>query len=268
MTRGMRVESVFAVKGVALLSRSERRRLAERKWRRNSSSLARRQERVNTFNGIAEMLGELFDPRSDFTIEEHFRPHWSQAGAIVFITFRANDSIPRQVLQRWEREKRDWIHRLGHTGHWSDVLPTLESREQVQFKRHFNRCREEFLDGCHGKCMLRQPELAKIVADSLMHFDGDRYRMGDFVVMPNHVHLLAAFPTEGAMKGQCDSWLHYTAFQINKRSGQKGKFWQQEPFDHLVRSIRQYEYLRRYISENPAKARLEPGHYYFRRFGA
>ena len=69
------------------------------------------------------------------------------------------------------------------------------------------------------------------------------------------------------MKGQCDSWLHYTAFQINKRSGQKGKFWQQEPFDHLVRSIRQYEYLRRYISENPAKARLEPGDYYFRRFG-
>jgi len=38
--------------------------------------------------------------------------------------------------------------------------------------------------------------------------------MGDFVVMPNHVHLLAAFPTVDAMKAACDSWLHYSAFRI------------------------------------------------------
>ena len=90
--------------------------------------------------------------------------------------------------------------------------------------------------------------------------------MGDFVVMPNHVHLLASFPTEDAMKSQCDSWLHFTAFQINKRLGRKGKFWQQEPFDHLVRSVEQYEYLRRYIVENPIKAKLSPGEYYYRRY--
>ena len=84
--------------------------------------------------------------------------------------------------------------------------------------------------------------------------------------MPNHVHLLASFPTEDAMKAQCDSWLHYTAFQINKQLGKKGKFWQQEPFDHLVRSVEQYEYLRRYIAENPNKAKLRPGEYYYRRY--
>jgi type I restriction enzyme R subunit len=50
------------------------------------------------------------------------------------------------------------------------------------------------------------------VADSLLHFDDERYRMGDFVVMPNHVHLLANFPTVEEMKAQSDSWLHYTAY--------------------------------------------------------
>ena len=42
--------------------------------------------------------GELFDPKADLSISEHFRPHWSQSGAIVYITFRTADSIPQQVL--------------------------------------------------------------------------------------------------------------------------------------------------------------------------
>ena len=72
------------------------------------------------------------------------------------------------------------------------------------------------------------------------------------------VHLLAVFPTPEAMKEQCDSWLHYTAFRINRAIGEKGKFWQQEPFDHLVRSPEQYEYLRQYVADNPQKAGLRP----------
>jgi type I restriction enzyme R subunit len=83
----------------------------------------------------------------------------------------------------------------------------LDAEQRQQFAQEFNRVREDFLDTCHGRCVLRRPELAKIVADSLLHFDGERYRMGDFVVMPNHVHLLASFPMEESMKLQCDSWL-------------------------------------------------------------
>ena len=123
-----------------------------------------------------------------------------------------------------------------------------------------------FLDTCHGTCMMRHPELSKIVADSFMHFDGDRYRMGDFVVMPNHAHLLVAFACPEALKEQCDSWMHYTGWKINQALGQSGKFWQQEPFDHLVRSPEQYEFLRKYIADNPRKANLKPGEYHYRRY--
>jgi putative transposase len=79
--------------------------------------------------------------------------------------------------------------------------------------------------------------------------------------MPNHVHLLAAFPDEEAMLAQCESWKHYTATQINRRLGENGRFWQQDGFDHLVRSEEQWEYLRRYIAANPARARLSEGEY-------
>ncbi len=150
--------------------------------------------------------------------------------------------------------------------HWSRLLPRLDAKQRHAFDFHFNRGRERKLDECLGACMLKRPELARIVADSLLHFDGDRYRMGDFVIMPNHVHLLVAFPTPELMEKPFDSWLHYTAFRINQRIGAKGKFWQQDPFDHLVRSQEQYEYLRGYIAMNPGKAGLKPGEFYYRRY--
>ena len=213
-------------------------------------------------------LGELFDPKAELSISEHFRPHWSQAGAIVFITFRSADSIPEEVLNRWEREKQNWmrIHNCPIDRHWSEVLPTLDSPVRDQFKKEFNRCREAFLDTCHGECVLRKPQLAKIVAETLLHFDGERNRMGDFIVMPNHIHLLAAFASEDALVAQSDSWLHYSARQINLALEQKGKFWQQEPFDHLVRSPQQYEYLRKYIRDNGLMAGLPQNEYLYREY--
>ena len=53
------------------------------------------------------MIGELFDPKAELLIHDRLRPHWSQAGAIVFVTFRTIDSIPREVIQRWDRERND-----------------------------------------------------------------------------------------------------------------------------------------------------------------
>ena len=55
------------------------------------------------------MRGILFDPQAPLEISEHYRPHWSQTGAIVFVTFRSKDSIPCSVVLAWEREKREWL---------------------------------------------------------------------------------------------------------------------------------------------------------------
>ena len=66
-----------------------------------------------------------------------------------------------------------------------------------------------------------------------------------------------------SMLTQCDSWMHFTAQRINTQIGRKGKFWQQEPFDYLVRSPEQYVYLRKYIKENGPKAGLNENDYLY-----
>ncbi len=79
--------------------------------------------------------------------------------------------------------------------------------------------------------------------------------------MPNHVHLIAAFNDPQQLLKQCESWKHYTATQINRRLHRHGRFWQQDEFDHLIRTVEQFEYLRQYIAANPVKARLREGEF-------
>ncbi len=216
---------------------------------------------------IPVMLGEPFDPNSEFSIEETCRPHWSQSGAVVFVTFRTADSIPKKVIDLWDQEKKDWLSARGYVGpKWTSLLPNVPPAIRKEFNFYFNRSREEFLDQGAGECHLKQPDLSRVVADSLLYFDKQRYRMGDFVVMPNHVHLLCVFQNAELMREQFDSWQHFTATQINKKINRKGKFWQGDPFDHLVRSPEQYDYLRGYIARNPIKAGLSEGEYFYRRF--
>jgi type I restriction enzyme R subunit len=79
--------------------------------------------------------------------------------------------------------------------------------------------------------------------------------------MPNHVHLLGAFPDEKAMLAQCHSWKRYTATQINRALERSGEFWQIDAFDHLVRSEDQFSHFRLYIADNARRAGLREGEY-------
>jgi type I restriction enzyme R subunit len=212
---------------------------------------------------------QVFDRQQDYAVIERRLPHWSQAGTVAFITWRTWDSMPASVLKRWHDEREEWLRsHLAPRDEASRGARGLLSRFRAtnpallsQFHEFSSNRWNEHLDACHGACVLKRPELSQIVADSLPHFDGTRYDLTDFVVMPNHVHILAAFVDENAMLAQCDSWKHYTAVKINQALGASGRFWQQDDFDHLVRTLEQFEYLRRYIAENPRRANLRPGEF-------
>ena len=211
-----------------------------------------------------DMPMRVFDPTEDTLIVERRLPHWSQPGTISFITFRTRDSMPKSVVDCWLHDRRQWLRNNGinpMADNWGQALELLDVRLQNEFHRMFSERWHDELDKCHGECVLREPGPAQIVAGSLKHFDGDRYELTDFVVMPNHVHLLAAFLDPDEMLKQCESWKHFTAREINRQLKRKGRFWQQDGFDHLVRSVDQFEHFRRYIADNPAKARLGPHEY-------
>ncbi|HWB12944.1 MAG TPA: hypothetical protein VG826_27210 [Pirellulales bacterium] len=117
------------------------------------------------------------------------------------------------------------------------------------------------LDRGLGACVLRRRAVAQIVSDALRHFDGERYDLGDFVVMPNHVHLLCCLRGATEIQPQCESWKKFSAGKVNRLLGRSGRFWQEESFDHLIRSPEQFEHLRRYVASNPVKAGLSPDEY-------
>jgi putative transposase len=200
---------------------------------------------------------EFFDRRSEYEIRAGSNlPHWFQSEVTCFFTFRTADSLPDAARRLWHQRQRDWLYRHGVSE--VDALPP---DLQEQFHRMFRREYHEALDRGYGECVLRRSELAKIVADSLKSHDGLRYDVSDFVVMPNHVHVLASPIGEATPEQISKSWKHFTAGKINKVLGRRGRFWQEESFDHLVRSLEQFEGLQRYIANNPIKAGLRSGEY-------
>jgi putative transposase len=204
----------------------------------------------------------FFDPNDELLITQRKLPHWAQAGAMVFITWRTQDSMPKHIIERWRAERNRWLvgHDIDPTQKgWKSRVQELPAEDMVEFHDLFTCRWHDELDACHGACYLEQTEIREIVQNSLLFFDGDRYEMHDFVIMPNHVHLMACFPDKESMLAQCDSWKHFTAREINRRLGTQGRFWQQDAFDHLVRHEGQFRRLRDYIAQNPAKVHLKPG---------
>lgn len=183
---------------------------------------------------------------------------------MVFLTWRTHDSMPKHVLDAWRAARNRWLtqHRIDPTlPGWKIKVQDLPADELAEFHDHFTTRWHDELDAGHGACLLSRAEFAGMVAESLLHFDGNRYELLDFVVMPNHVHLLCTFPDKTSMLDQCESWKHYTATRINRRLGTTGRFWQQDAFDHLVRHEAQFRRIQRYIAENPSKARLRECEY-------
>jgi putative transposase len=221
-----------------------------------------RSERTTT-GPMASQI-QVFDPNQDYAVTERRLPHWSQTGTISFLTWRTWDSLPASVLRLWTADRDAWLKRHGidpSANDWAAKLHVLGLAALREYKLHISDRWNDHLDECHGACVLRQSELAKIVADSLIFFNRDRYELSDFVIMPNHVHALVAFPDEITMLRQCESWKHFTASKINRALGRNGRFWQQDGFDHLVRSTEQFDYLQSYIENNPKRANLPTGEY-------
>jgi hypothetical protein len=203
----------------------------------------------------------FFDPTKEVRVTQGHLPHWDQEGATYFITWRTADSIPKAVWMGWRDARDAWLRAHGidpTTKDWRKQLEELPEQDRRDFRR-FSKALEDELDAGHGECCLRQQSLAEVVAGTLHCFDGDRYVLGDFVVMPNHVHLLVGGMARNGMLKQVESWKKWSALKINEALGRRGRFWQDESFDHLVRNQDSFEKVRSYIAENPGKARLKKG---------
>ena len=162
--------------------------------------------------------------------------HYDGGSTTQFITCRLFDSLPQTVLERFRAE--------------------LEAKEVEDFDRETMILIEKFLDSGYGECFLKKREVAKVVKDSLEKYNGERYKLFAWVIMPNHIHLLLKPINDWALEKILHSFKSFTATEANKILQRNGKFWMRESFDRYIRDYEHFEKTWRYIENNPVKAGL------------
>ncbi|MEI6501913.1 MAG: transposase [Armatimonadota bacterium] len=105
---------------------------------------------------------------------------------------------------------------------------------------------------------LSATHIAQTIVAALKHDDGHRYWLYDYVVMPDHVHLLLRVPAHDgkseALWRIAQSLKGWLSRRINELTGRAGTLWQQETYDHIVRNREDFEEKARYIFQNPYAA--------------
>jgi REP element-mobilizing transposase RayT len=182
-----------------------------------------------------------------------YLPHVKREGAAYFVTFRLADSLPKDVLLRFERERAERLRLLNEAKNKGWQSP--DSEEEIN--RDLRRKIERYLDQGHGECHLRRPDVAELVARSLLHFEGERYLLSDWVVMPNHVHVVVWPMPNHTLSNLLKSWKQYTSVRAKRIIGMgQGEFWQTESYDHWIRDDAEKARICRYVQFNPVSARL------------
>lgn len=193
-------------------------------------------------------MADFFDP--DLKLNNYRRklPHWRQEGVIYFVTFRLADSLPMEKLAALKEERTRWLA----------LNPLPHNQHQVrEFHRSFSGRINEWLDAGYGSCVLAQPEIYRLVEGVLNFFNGQRYKLGKNVVMPNHVHALVQPLGDHGLDRILHSWKSYSAKEINKIAGYQGSVWHRESYDRIVRSPARLVRIEEYIRDNPKSLPLD-----------
>ena len=173
-----------------------------------------------------------------------YLPHFDQPGLIQAITFRLHDSMPADLVVEWKRELK--IVEGGLAGRDAGAPREAELRRRIA----------KYEDAGHGECWLRDPRIAALVEGALLRFDGQRYRLIAWCVMPNHVHALIETWDRWPLAGVLHSWKSYTANEANKLLDRTGTFWFREYHDRFIRDENHFAKAVEYIAQNPVQAGL------------
>ena len=118
-------------------------------------------------------LGKDLRKKDSTPSKWHYRgylPHYDNTNLLQAITFRLADSLPEKKLKLLNEK--------------ASKLPKAQRSQQNRNQLN------EWLDQGHGCCALQHPKVAAVLQESLTRFDGDRYELLEWVIMPNHVHVL------------------------------------------------------------------------------
>jgi len=172
------------------------------------------------------------DPR--YWHSRGYLPHFDQDGFTQFITFRLNDSVPQTVLDKWRLDLKN------------GEIKDADFRRRVEY----------YLDQNYGEGFLIRPLIGRLVEEALLKWDGERYRLIAWVIMPNHVHMMLSPIRDHSVADIMHSIKSFTSHEANKLLKRTGHFWSKDYYDRYIRDSRHFASTIAYIENNPVKARL------------
>jgi hypothetical protein len=111
-----------------------------------------------------------------------------------------------------------------------EVLARLEEERgrfevvrEAAMERERRKKIELYLDRGAGACWLGDPRIADVACGALRFFDRTRYVLDEWVVMPNHVHVIIRPVGEWGLSGILQSWKREIARQGNRVLGKTGE---------------------------------------------
>jgi len=217
------------------------------RWHSHSWLCRRRQDCAVVAQAL---LPVAFCSLDSMTFYRRNLPHWYPEGKSIFLTWRLSGSLRKghpggtAILGCAEIKhtgKRDAPVRAAAGQDWGRTFLILDA---------------ELDRGRRGPLWLGDSEIAGYVEDAIIRgAEREHYDLHAYVVMPNHVHVLLDpwLPLSritGGIKG-------VSARDANAALGRIGKpFWQDESFDHWMRSEIEFHRIRSYIERNPVAAGL------------
>jgi REP element-mobilizing transposase RayT len=181
-----------------------------------------------------------------------YLPHWTRDGAWYAVTFRLWDSLPQHLIDSWLFERKNIVKTA------EQMKRPLSKHEEERLAHLYSAKVERYFDAGFGSCYMKEERIAREVASALLHFEGRRYNLAAWCVMPNHVHTVVQpfggmTNTGGTPVPQHElpdilhSWKSFTAKEANKLLGRSGDFWQAEYYDHLIRDEADSAHAVRYV---------------------
>jgi REP element-mobilizing transposase RayT len=179
-----------------------------------------------------------------------YLPHLKVEGGTYWVTLRLHDSLPLEVLAKMEEERKEWEKQQR-------VKKIAPKELAEQWKRLYSMRMQAYLDAGMGACWLKRDDVGELVAKAIRFFEGKRYDLHAWVVMPNHGHAMVTPREKWTLGSILHSWKSYTATEANRILGRVGEpFWQQESYDHLVRDDKEFYLICEYTIKNPVGAGL------------
>jgi REP element-mobilizing transposase RayT len=133
-------------------------------------------------------------------------------------------------------------------------------RRQLPHLQYDNR--PHFVTFCTHKRWILPKLVRSVVLECCLHDNLTKFDLRVVVVMPDHVHMIFTplINTEAmeiySLAEIMDAVKGTSAHQINKMLGRKGRVWQAESFDHVMRSSESLDAKIHYLSENPVRRGL------------